>query len=161
MTNDMQRLRAFVAAYAKNNPFRTADMHSDDCHCVRCLHDWVGPVADRIEAQAAEIDLLKENFRQAEEDRVRQAAEIERLKESLRNNGDTFDKSELVERVAKSLCAVEQDTGNITICEKVCPYCDASACAAIRAVTEWILSRGHTPAEGDFARHLLAQLESK
>lgn len=51
--------------------------------------------------------------------------------------------SELVEKVAKGLCAVEQDTGNITICKKVCPYCDASARAAIKAVAEWLAEKNH------------------
>ena len=61
MSKDIvQHLRAFVTAYEKNNPLRTADMHSGDCDCLRCQSDWIGGAADRIEALEAEVKELRE-----------------------------------------------------------------------------------------------------
>ena len=42
---------AFVAAYDKWNPMRTADMHSPDCDCLRCFRDFAEHVVARTAAK--------------------------------------------------------------------------------------------------------------
>jgi hypothetical protein len=76
--------------------------------------------------------------------------------------------SELVEKVARSL-----DTNGWALCDDCTRGESCIACietketsidkaeSAIKAVAEWTLSRGYTKAEGEFALHLLSQLEDK
>ena len=41
LAREKQRTEAIVAAYDREQPFRTADMHRADCGCLRCAIDMV------------------------------------------------------------------------------------------------------------------------
>lgn len=43
--------KAAIEAYDKANPFRTADCHSDGCHCFRCRMDAMRALINKEEDQ--------------------------------------------------------------------------------------------------------------
>ncbi len=45
-----KRLAEFVEKHDAANPFRSADMHTDNCMCGRCLRDWVAAAVRKLEA---------------------------------------------------------------------------------------------------------------
>ena len=42
------RLEKFVEKYNDDNPFRTADVHQQECLCQRCLIDFVDAASRRL-----------------------------------------------------------------------------------------------------------------
>lgn len=47
-------LRRHVEDYQKKHPMFTADFHSHDCLCQRCLMDFVNVAARRLQAAGGE-----------------------------------------------------------------------------------------------------------